>query len=93
MLAVLLAVAAAISFGGSDYMAGRAARRVGVVKVAVTAEVIKAVLVMAVVPFVSSQAPTTPSLTWGLLPASAAALERWRCTWGSGMQRSAWLAR
>jgi len=35
------------------------------VKVAVTAEMIKAVLVMAVVPFVSSQTPTTPSLIWG----------------------------
>ena len=91
MVAVLLALAAAVSFGGSDYLAGRAARQVGVVKMAVTAEMIKAVLVRAFVPFVSSQTPTTPSLTWGLLPGAAAGLERWRGTWASGMRRSAWL--
>jgi drug/metabolite transporter (DMT)-like permease len=66
MLAILLALGAAISFGGSDYVAGRAARRAGtVMSVAVTAEVTKAVLVMSVVPFVSSQTPSASSLVWG----------------------------
>jgi drug/metabolite transporter (DMT)-like permease len=66
MLAVLLALTAAISFGCSDYVAGRAARRAGtVVSVAFTAEVAKAVLVILVVPFVSSKNPSAPSLAWG----------------------------
>ncbi len=66
MLVIFLALAAAVSFGGSDYVAGLAARRAGlVVSVTVTAEVVKAVLVMSIVPFVSSQAPSGPSLAWG----------------------------
>lgn len=66
MLAVFLALAAAISFGGSDYVAGLSARQAGlVVSVTVTAEVAKAVMVMSIVPFVSSQTPSGPSLAWG----------------------------
>jgi drug/metabolite transporter (DMT)-like permease len=66
MLAVFLALAAAVSFGGSDYVAGLAARRAGlVVSVTVMAEVVKAVLVVSIVPFVSSQLPSGPSLAWG----------------------------
>jgi drug/metabolite transporter (DMT)-like permease len=65
MLAIFLALAAAISFGGSDYTAGLVARQAGVLSVSVTAEVAKAVLILAIVPFVSSQSPTTPALLWG----------------------------
>ena len=51
MLAVLLALGAAVSFGGSDYAAGLAARQADVVRVTATAEVITALLIVAVVPF------------------------------------------
>jgi GrpB protein len=65
VLAVLFALAAAVSFGGLDYTAGLAARETSVLRVTVAAEVINAALVMSVVPFVSSQLPLVPSLGWG----------------------------
>ena len=46
MLAVLLALVAAISFGGSDYTAGLASRKTSVLKVTVVAEGINAALVI-----------------------------------------------
>jgi drug/metabolite transporter (DMT)-like permease len=66
MLAVLLALAAAAGYGGSDYAAGLAARRASVVRVTVLAEVTSAALLMCVVPFISSQAPTLTSVLWGI---------------------------
>lgn len=67
MLAVLLALTAAVCFSGSDYAAGLASRGSSVVRVTVIAEVTAAVLLVAVVPFVSSQAPSSRSLIWGAL--------------------------
>ena len=67
MLAVLLALTAAICFSGSDYAAGLASRGSSVVRVTVLAEVTAAVLLVAVVPFASSQAPSSRSLIWGAL--------------------------
>jgi drug/metabolite transporter (DMT)-like permease len=65
MLAMVLALGAAVSFGGSDYVGGRVSREAGqAVTVALSAEVIKAVLVISVVPFVSSQTPSGSSLAW-----------------------------
>jgi drug/metabolite transporter (DMT)-like permease len=66
MLAILLALAAAAGYGGSDYAAGLAARRASVVRVTVLAEVISAALLMCVVPFLSSQAPSLASVLWGI---------------------------
>jgi drug/metabolite transporter (DMT)-like permease len=65
MLAVLLALAAAAGYGGSDFAAGLAARRASVVRVTVLAEVTSATLLLCVVPFVSSQAPPLASVLWG----------------------------
>jgi drug/metabolite transporter (DMT)-like permease len=65
VLAVLLALNAAIGYGGSDYAAGLAARRASVMRVTVIAEVTNAVLLMSVVPFVSSQTPSLTSVAWG----------------------------
>jgi drug/metabolite transporter (DMT)-like permease len=66
MLAVLLALAAAAGYGGSDYAAGLAARRASVVRVTMLAEVTSAILLICVVPFISSQAPSTTSVLWGI---------------------------
>ena len=44
MLAVLLALAAAVGYGGSDYAAGLAARRASVVRVTVLSEATSVVL-------------------------------------------------
>lgn len=65
MLAVLLALAAAVSFGGSDYTAGLASREAGVLKVTVAAEVVNTILVMSFVPFASSHLPSASSIGWG----------------------------
>jgi drug/metabolite transporter (DMT)-like permease len=65
MLAVLLALAAAAGYGGGDFAAGLAARRASVVRVTVLAEVTAANLLLCVVPFVSSQAPSLASVLWG----------------------------
>ena len=65
MLAVLLALAAAAGYGGSDFAAGLATRRASVVRVTVLAEVSSATLLLCVIPFVSSQAPPLASVLWG----------------------------
>jgi drug/metabolite transporter (DMT)-like permease len=65
MLAVLLALTAAVSFGGSDYTAGLAARQAGVFQVTLAVQAVYAALLMCVVPFASSQPPSAPSLAWG----------------------------
>ena len=65
MLAVLLALAAAAGYGGSDFAAGLATRRASVVRVTVLAEVTSAALLLCVIPFVSSQAPSRASVLWG----------------------------
>jgi drug/metabolite transporter (DMT)-like permease len=66
MLAVLLALAAAAGYGGSDYAAGLAARRASVVRVTVLVEVTSAALLMCVIPFISSQTPSLTSALWGI---------------------------
>jgi drug/metabolite transporter (DMT)-like permease len=65
MLAVLLALAAAAGYGGSDYAAGLAARQASVVRVTVLAEATSVVLLACVVPFLGSQAPSWTSVLWG----------------------------
>ena len=65
MAAVLLALAAAVCFSGSDFAAGLAARGANVLRVTVVAEVTAAVLLVSVVPFVSGQTPSPRSLVWG----------------------------
>jgi len=65
MLAIVLALAAAISFGGSDYAGGLAARKASVLKVSVLAELARAVLLLTVVPLVSTWPPSVPGLAWG----------------------------
>jgi drug/metabolite transporter (DMT)-like permease len=66
MLPVLLALGCALCYGGSDYTSGRAVRRAGLLQVTVTAEVIRAGLVIAIVPLASSQSPSPGSLAWGV---------------------------
>ena len=65
MLPVLLALAAAAGYGSSDFAAGLAARRASVVRVTVLTEVSAAGLLLCVIPFVSSQAPSLTSVLWG----------------------------
>jgi drug/metabolite transporter (DMT)-like permease len=66
MFTILLALAAAAGYGGSDYAAGLAARRASVVRVTVLAEVTSVTLLILVVPFTSRQAPPLASVLWGI---------------------------
>ena len=65
MVAVLLALAAAVSFGASDYMAGLASRKTSVLRVTVVAEGVNAALVVPVVLVVSGHPPSVLTLEWG----------------------------
>jgi drug/metabolite transporter (DMT)-like permease len=65
MVAVLLALAAAVSFGGSDYAAGLASRKTEVLRVTVAAEGVNAAVVIPVVLLVSSRPPSVLALGWG----------------------------
>ena len=65
MPAVLLSLAAALSYSGSDFAAGLASRGVGVIRVSVAAEVTCAVVLLAIVPFISTRQPTPAGLAWG----------------------------
>jgi uncharacterized membrane protein len=65
MVAVLLALAAAVSFGGSDYAAGLASRKTEVLRVTVAAEGVNAAVVIPVVLLVSGRPPSVLTLGWG----------------------------
>ena len=74
MLAVLLALACAFSYGAADYAAGLATRRAtalttrrygAMVQVALAAEIARAIPVVLIVALVSRQHPALPSLAWG----------------------------
>ncbi len=65
MLAVLLALASAIGYGGSDFAAGLASRRAGVIQVTLLATAVSVVVVAAALPFAASHPPTAAALAWG----------------------------
>ncbi len=64
MLAVLLALAAAAGYGGSDYAAGLASRGTSAVRVTIVAQVVNAALILPIVLLVSSGAPSAGSIAW-----------------------------
>ena len=65
MLAILLALASAIGYGGSDFAAGLAARSAGVIQVTLLASAVSAVVVAAALPFAASHPPTAAAMAWG----------------------------
>jgi uncharacterized membrane protein len=65
MLAVLLALASAAGFGGSDYAAGLAARRASVIRITILAEAVSVVFLILVLPLAGLRAPSLASLGWG----------------------------
>jgi uncharacterized membrane protein len=64
VLAILLALASAVGYGGSDYAAGLASREASVIQVTIAAEAVSVVLVLLIVPWVSPQAPPVASIAW-----------------------------
>jgi drug/metabolite transporter (DMT)-like permease len=65
MLAIVLALASAIGYGGSDFAAGIASRRAGVIKVTLLASLISTVVVALALPFGAGHPPTATALAWG----------------------------
>ena len=65
MLAIVLALASAIGYGGSDFAAGLASRGAGVIQVTLLASMVSAVIVAAALPFAASHPPGTAALAWG----------------------------
>lgn len=64
VLAILLALASAVGYGCSDYAAGLASREASVIRITIVAETASVLLMLLVVPWVSTQAPTLASVTW-----------------------------
>lgn len=65
MLAIVLALASAIGYGGSDFAAGLAARSASVIQVSLVACVASGVVVAAALPFAASPLPGAAALAWG----------------------------
>ncbi len=65
MVPVLFALLSALGYGGSDFAAGIAAREVSVLQLTILAEAASVLVVLLVVPWVSSQAPSAGSIAWG----------------------------
>ena len=67
MLAVVLALTAAIGYGGSDFAAGLASRSAPVIQITLLASVIGGVIVAAALPFAASPGPNAAGLAWGFV--------------------------
>jgi drug/metabolite transporter (DMT)-like permease len=65
MGAVLLALASAVGYGGSDFWAGLAARRTSVIRITILAEAAALAVLALVLPWAGSHQPTLASLAWG----------------------------
>jgi drug/metabolite transporter (DMT)-like permease len=65
MLAIVLALAAAIGYGGSDFAAGLATRAASVIQVTLLATLASFVVTAAALPFAAGHALTAASLAWG----------------------------
>ncbi len=81
MLAIVLALAAAIGYGGSDFAAGLATRAASVIQVTLLATLASFVVTAAALPFAAGHAPTAASLAWGAAAAWAAGWVRSRSTY------------
>ena len=65
MLAIVLALASAIGYGGSDFAAGLASRSAGIIQVTLLASAVSALVVAAALPFAASHPPGAAALAWG----------------------------
>ncbi len=67
MLAIVLALAAAIVYGGSDFAGGLATRNASVIQITLIASVVAAAVTVAAVPFAAGHRPEAAALAWGVL--------------------------
>jgi len=66
VLAILLALASAVGYGGSDFAAGLASREASVIRVAIVAETVSVVAMLLIVPWVSQQVPSGAAYAWSV---------------------------
>jgi drug/metabolite transporter (DMT)-like permease len=67
VLAVVLALASAVGYGGSDFAAGLASRSAPVIQITLLASAVSAVFVAAALPFAASPGPSAAALAWGFV--------------------------
>ena len=65
MLAIILALASAITYGCSDFAAGLASRSAAVIQVSLVASMASVVVVATALPFAASPLPGAAALAWG----------------------------
>jgi drug/metabolite transporter (DMT)-like permease len=70
VLTLVWSLAAAIGYGGADFMAGIAARRASVIEVTLLVYLAGLVTVLLVLPFAAGPAPTISALAWGAVSGS-----------------------
>jgi len=66
VLAILLALAAAVGYGSSDFAAGLAARRASVIRVALLTEAVCVVVAGLVLPLTGAGQPDLRAVAWGM---------------------------
>jgi drug/metabolite transporter (DMT)-like permease len=66
VVAILLALASALGWGGSDFAAGLASREASVIRVTIVAEVVSVLLMLLVVPWLSTGSPSAASVGWAV---------------------------
>jgi drug/metabolite transporter (DMT)-like permease len=67
VLAIVLALASAIGYGGSDFAAGLASRSAPVIQITLLASAVSGVFVAAALPFAASPGPSKAALAWGFV--------------------------
>ncbi|MGH3187835.1 MAG: EamA family transporter [Streptosporangiaceae bacterium] len=67
MVAIVLALASAISYGGSDFAAGLASRRADVIRITLIASVAGLAVILVAFPLTASHPPGAAALTWGVV--------------------------
>jgi drug/metabolite transporter (DMT)-like permease len=72
-MAVILGLCAALSYGASDFLGGLVTRRTDVLGVVVWSQATGSSLLLLVVPFVESPAPTSDTFLWGVLAGACGA--------------------
>jgi drug/metabolite transporter (DMT)-like permease len=65
MLAILLALAAALGYGSSDFAAGLASRSAGIIQVTLVASAVSLLPVAVALPFAAGHPPSAAALAWG----------------------------
>jgi drug/metabolite transporter (DMT)-like permease len=65
MLAIMLALASALGYGGSDFAAGIASRSAGIIQVTLVATAVSLLPVTVALPFAAGHPPSAIALAWG----------------------------